>query len=227
MNQAVCLFCNARECTSAIAAEYCAPNVPVQDMWDDPRILTGSFAYQRVRTSSTTARLYRKCAPGTHFHLLTDRLDLEEWGPVEGPGGRTYLQHVWHDNSDVNLPWRLDSTELAGMAKGSHRLRSTKRSRGMEYVGPILASRSSIRIGPISSLAIRGALERQGNPTSTGMQLHSALMPASRTDCRSRSISSRQSSRIFRKEPSRYRWMGSVIREECQRIGCRSTLLRR
>jgi hypothetical protein len=27
--------------------------------------------------------------------------------PVEGPGGRTYLQHVWHDNSDVNLPWRL------------------------------------------------------------------------------------------------------------------------
>lgn len=27
--------------------------------------------------------------------------------PIEGQGGRTYLQHVWHDNSDVNLPWRL------------------------------------------------------------------------------------------------------------------------
>jgi Domain of unknown function (DUF4185) len=26
--------------------------------------------------------------------------------PVAGPGGRTYLQHVWHDNSDVNLLWR-------------------------------------------------------------------------------------------------------------------------
>ena len=35
--------------------------------------------------------------------------------PVEGPGGRTYLQHVWHDNSDVNLPWRLGQviTEVA------------------------------------------------------------------------------------------------------------------
>lgn len=27
--------------------------------------------------------------------------------PVDGPGGRTYLQHVWHDNSNVTLPWRL------------------------------------------------------------------------------------------------------------------------
>lgn len=27
--------------------------------------------------------------------------------PVGGPGGRTYLQHVWRDNSDANLPWRF------------------------------------------------------------------------------------------------------------------------
>jgi hypothetical protein len=27
--------------------------------------------------------------------------------PVEGRGGRTYLRHIWHDNSDVHLPWRL------------------------------------------------------------------------------------------------------------------------
>lgn len=26
--------------------------------------------------------------------------------PVEGPEGRTYIQHIWHDNSDVSLPWR-------------------------------------------------------------------------------------------------------------------------
>lgn len=35
--------------------------------------------------------------------------------PRVGPGGRTFLQHVWHDNSDVNLPWRLGQviTEVA------------------------------------------------------------------------------------------------------------------
>ncbi|HEU5087191.1 MAG TPA: hypothetical protein VFT99_07090, partial [Roseiflexaceae bacterium] len=29
---------------------------------------------------------------------------------VEGPGGRTYLQHFWRDNSNVNLPWRSGQT---------------------------------------------------------------------------------------------------------------------
>lgn len=33
--------------------------------------------------------------------------NFEVLAPVEGPGGRTYLQHVWHDNRDVTLPWRL------------------------------------------------------------------------------------------------------------------------
>lgn len=26
--------------------------------------------------------------------------------PVQGPEGRTYVQHFWHDNSDVESPWR-------------------------------------------------------------------------------------------------------------------------
>lgn len=30
--------------------------------------------------------------------------------PIVGPSGKTYLQHVWHDNSDVNLPWRFGQT---------------------------------------------------------------------------------------------------------------------
>jgi len=30
--------------------------------------------------------------------------------PVDGKRGRTYLRHVWHDNSDVHLPWRFGQT---------------------------------------------------------------------------------------------------------------------
>jgi hypothetical protein len=35
--------------------------------------------------------------------------------PVDAPGGRTYLGHFWHDNSDGNLPWPLGQiiTEVA------------------------------------------------------------------------------------------------------------------
>ena len=30
--------------------------------------------------------------------------------PIEGPEGRTYIQHIWHDNSDVNTPWQWGQT---------------------------------------------------------------------------------------------------------------------
>jgi hypothetical protein len=36
-----------------------------------------------------------------------DHGNFEVVVPVDGRGGRTYLRHVWHDNSDVNLPWSL------------------------------------------------------------------------------------------------------------------------
>jgi hypothetical protein len=50
--------------------------------------------------------------------------------PVEGPGGRTYLQHVWHDNSDVNLPWRLGQmiSEVASASASASIFESDYRS---------------------------------------------------------------------------------------------------
>jgi Domain of unknown function (DUF4185) len=36
------------------------------------------------------------CSPHSNFEVVV---------PIGAPDGRTYLQHVWHDNSDVNLPW--------------------------------------------------------------------------------------------------------------------------
>lgn len=40
--------------------------------------------------------------------------------PVAGPAGRIYIQHVWHDNSNVNLPWRRGQTiSEVGAARAS------------------------------------------------------------------------------------------------------------